>query len=200
MNRMGIALLFTADGGFVVAGNTNSSGAGNSDFWMFKLNFTGTVQWQKTYGGPNNDVLEHMDYTSDLGYVLTGRTNSFGPAMSNVWTLKLDSSGGISWQKTYGGANDDRGFSVQETLDGGYVVAGRTSSFGATPFNAFVLKLDANGGIGFSCSLINASSATASNSTAVATIPQGKYVSIPVKDINTSLAPVNISTTIIPLC
>ncbi|MCI0417179.1 hypothetical protein L0222_30785 [bacterium] len=190
----------TYDGGFVVAGNTDSFGAGSGDFWVFKLNSSGTMQWQKTYGGPSSERLYQLDYTSDLGYVLTGYTFSFGPAMRNAWTLKLDSSGEISWQKTYGGGNSDRATSVQETSDGSYVLAGRTESFGTTPSNLWVLKLESNGNIGSSCSLINTSSAAAVNSAAVTTVLPAKSATIPVKTIITSAAPLNVTTTILQLC
>ena len=138
----------TADGGYILAGTTNSFGAGGYDVWVLKLNTSGGIVWQKAYGGSGNDYVNAIQQTSDSGYILAGSTTSFGAGASEAWVLKLDSNGDIVWQKTYGGTGDDIANAVQQTADGGYIFAGSTTSFGASSAgDAWVVKLDANGNI-----------------------------------------------------
>jgi uncharacterized delta-60 repeat protein len=137
----------TSDGGYIVAGVTDSFGAGNYDFWVLKLDGTGQVTWQRSYGGTGDDSALAIRPTSDGGYVVAGYTASFGAGGYDAWVLKLDSNGDISWEKTYGGPATDSASSIKQTLDGGYVVAGYTASFGAGGYDAWVLKLDSNGEI-----------------------------------------------------
>jgi hypothetical protein len=138
----------TTDGGFIVAGFTASFGAGSNDFWVFKLDTSGNVQWQKVYGGTNADTAYSIQQTMDGGYVVAGRTYSFGasaPGFYNLWILKLDASGNVQWRKVYGGASHDSANSIQQTTDGGFVVAGSTYSFGAGSVDVWVLKLSSLG-------------------------------------------------------
>ena len=137
----------TSDGAFIVAGNTNSFGAGGYDVWVLKLDPTGGVVWQKTYGGTGNDFADSVRQTTDGGYIVGGRTSSFGQGLIDAWVLKLNATGGVVWQKTYGGKGDDFASSAQQTSDGGYIVAGGTNSFGQGATDAWVLKLDATGGV-----------------------------------------------------
>ena len=121
----------TSDGGYIVAGGADSLGAGNDNAWVLKLNADGTVAWQKTYGGTNDDYAASIQQTSDGGYIVAGHTYSFGAGNDDAWVLKLNADGTVAWQKTYGGTSYDYAFSVQQTSDGGYIVAGHTYSFGA---------------------------------------------------------------------
>jgi uncharacterized delta-60 repeat protein len=137
----------TSDGGFVVAGYTSSFGASGYDFWVLRLDSNGSVIWQRTYGGLNDDEAYSIQQTSDGGFVVTGLTMSFGAWYADFWLLKLNSSGDIAWQKTYGGTNWDAAYCVEQTSDGGYVVAGTTASFGAGGYDFWVLRLDSNGSV-----------------------------------------------------
>jgi uncharacterized delta-60 repeat protein len=137
----------TSDGGYIVAGFTYSFGAGDRDLWVLKLGPNGDVQWQKTYGGPNWDGAYSIQQTSDGGYIVAGFTYSFGAGNGDIWVLKLDPNGDVQWQKTYGGPSGDGAYSIQQTTDGGYIVAGWTSSFGAGNGDIWVLKLDPNGDV-----------------------------------------------------
>jgi hypothetical protein len=132
----------TADGGYIVAGSTKSFGAGGWDFWVLKLNSTGGVEWQKTYGGNSTDWAQSVQQTADGGYIVAGSTTSFHVVGADVWVLKLSSTGGVMWQKTYGGSGDDQACSIQQTADGGYTVAGITNSFGVVSAHTRALKLD----------------------------------------------------------
>jgi hypothetical protein len=137
----------TADGGYIVAGYTDSFGAGSYDYWVLKLSSTGSVMWQKTYGGEYDDYAYSVEQTSDGGYIVAGYTASFGAGGDRLCVLKLNSTGGVTWLKAYGGSSYDYGYSVQQTSDGGYMVAGDTNSFGAGSSDAWVVKLGASGDI-----------------------------------------------------
>jgi uncharacterized delta-60 repeat protein len=137
----------TTDGGYLVVGNTSSFGSGGADAWVVKLDSAGIVIWQKAYGGGGQDTAESVQQTSDGGYIVAGSTSSFGVGGHDIWLLRLDSSGNIVWQNTYGGSGTDRASSVKVTSDGGYVVAGYTNSFGAGQYDFWVLKLDSSGRI-----------------------------------------------------
>jgi len=135
----------TTDGGYIVAGMTNSLGAGSSDVYVLKLNADGGLQWEKNFGGGDIDKAESIQQVADGGYIVAGGTASLGDIAGDVYVLKLDASGELLWQKTYGGVNWDVAHSIQQTTDGGYIVAGTTQSFGAGSWDVYVLKLDANG-------------------------------------------------------
>jgi len=141
------AIAPTPDGGYVVAGWTESFGVGERDVWVLKLDGRGNVEWQKAYGGPDWDEAEAIAPTSDGGYVVAGMTRSFGAGDYDVWVLKLDNLGNVHWQRTYGGPGEDEAHAIAPTSDGGYVVAGETESFGAGKRDAWVLKLDGQGNV-----------------------------------------------------
>ncbi len=141
----------TSDGGYIVAGNTTSfvpGGEESPDIWVLKLRADGTVEWQKSYGGDNFDSAEAVQQTGDGGYVVAGYTGSFGDKNYDLWILKLRPDGAIEWQKTYGGKGFDGAYSIQQTNDGGYIVAGDTISFipgGEASPDIWVLKLRPDG-------------------------------------------------------
>jgi hypothetical protein len=137
----------TSDGGYIVAGYTDSFGAGGSDIFLIKTDANGNIQWAKTYGGTYEDIAFSVQQTSDGGYIVAGWTWSFGALWRDIFLIKTDANGNIQWAKTYGGTYEDIAFSVQQTSDGGYIVAGRTGSFGAGTVDAFLVKTDANGNI-----------------------------------------------------
>jgi hypothetical protein len=141
------SVLQTPDSGFMFTAMNRSFGAGEYDAWVVKLDSDGNTEWQKAYGGTQNDYGQFIYPTSDGGYILGGATLSFGAGGADFWVLKLDEDGDIAWQKAYGGADDDWLRTIRPTLDGGYIVAGSTSSFGAGDYDGWVLKLDASGNI-----------------------------------------------------
>jgi len=142
---IGTSLTQTFDGGYAIAGATKSFSAGEDDVYVVKLDANGNLQWTKTIGGPGNEMGFSLIQTSDGGYAITGATNSFGAGKGDVYVVKLDASGNLQWTKTIGGKEEDVGFSLIQTSDGGYAIAGLTTSFGAGKDDVYVVKLDANG-------------------------------------------------------
>jgi hypothetical protein len=136
----------TSDGGYIVAGETNSFSASYySDAFLVKIDTNGNIIWAKTYRGTYWDKAYSVQQTSDGGYIVAGETNSFGAGYDDIFLIKTDASGNLQWAKTYGGTDDDKAYSVQQTSDGGYIVAGWTRSFGA--YDIFLIKTDADGNI-----------------------------------------------------
>ena len=132
----------TLDGGYIVAGMTQSSDGdvtnnyGGQDYWILKLNSLGGLEWEKNYGGTQNDFAVEIQQTLDGGYVVTGQTNSDdndvsgnpGSFVFDYWTIKIDDIGDLLWQNCLGGGSSDFGSSIHQTTEGGYIVAGRSSS------------------------------------------------------------------------
>ncbi|MCX7012548.1 MAG: dockerin type I repeat-containing protein [Candidatus Sumerlaeota bacterium] len=135
----------TADGGYVLAGYTDSYGAGGGDAWLIKTDATGNKQWDRTFGGALHDWADSVQQTADGGYVLAGGTDSYGVGGGDVWLIKTDEYGNKEWDRTFGGANYDGAGSVQQTSDGGYVIAGGTQSYGVGGGDAWLIKTDEDG-------------------------------------------------------
>ena len=137
------------DGSILVGGTTYSWGAGLADLWLFKTDSGGHLLWQRTFGGPDGDWLNRMWPTADGGCILAGQTLSFGAGDGDVYLVKADSAGTEQWSRTFGGQRADMALSVQQTSDGGYVVAGEAASFSITGDNdVYVVKTDALGSTG----------------------------------------------------
>jgi len=168
----------TPDGGFIIAGNTSYVGFSttgnvsgykdtvlfNNDCWVTKLNSNGDIQWQKCYGGVGNDDARYIQNTPDGGYIFAGSTAANNkdvqgnhlPGGLDIWVVKLNSSGGIQWQKCLGGFFGEYATEIQNTPDGGYIVTGNTSSndndvsgnHSSSNYNdIWVVKLDKTGNI-----------------------------------------------------
>jgi len=135
----------TSDGGYIVAGYTDSFGAGGSDFYLVKTDVAGDTIWTRTYGGSSGDYGWSVEQTSDGGYIVAGYTNSFGAGLADVYLVKTDAVGDTIWTRTYGGSDYDEGYSVAQTSDGGYIVAGYTESFGAGYYDVYLVKTDSDG-------------------------------------------------------
>jgi hypothetical protein len=136
----------TSDGGYIVAGRTWSLDV-VWDIFLIKTDANGDVIWAKTYGGTNDEKAYSIQQTSDGGYIVAGYTYSFGAGDRDIFLIKTDASGNLQWAKTFGGTNLDSAFSVQQTSDGGYIVAGWTYSFGAGGGDIFLMKTDASGNL-----------------------------------------------------
>jgi hypothetical protein len=141
----------TTDGGYVVAGVSESIRAGSvyiGGYWILKLTKNGDIEWQKTYGGDNFDRANSIHQTADGGYIISGRTSHKPARKSDFWLLKLSSSGDIEWQRAYGGAAWEEAGPIIPTSDGGYIIGGSTNSFRGIPRDdGWILKLTSKGKI-----------------------------------------------------
>lgn len=131
----------TADGGYIVAGLTKSNDGdasghhGDYDFWVVKLDATGTLVWQNTLGGTGAEIAESIIQASDGGYMVVGTTTSNDGDVSgnhgqeDYWVVQLDALGELVWQKTLGGSGRELYCTtVQETSPGVFVVSGASNS------------------------------------------------------------------------
>jgi hypothetical protein len=134
----------TFDGGYIISGNTYSFSAGDADVGLLKTDSEGNLQWIKNFGGTKRDRGECVYQTSDGGFIITGYTDSYGAGFDDVWILKTDSNGFMEWSKTVGGPKHDRGYSIRQTKDGGYIIVGETLSYGAGSMDVYLIKLEAD--------------------------------------------------------
>lgn len=143
---VGYAVQETRDGGYIISGYTRSFGtASGRNVWLIKTDIMGNLQWQNTFGGNADDEAYAVQQTADGGYIIAGYTKSYGSGLMDAYLIKADSMGNFVWERMSGGAQDDEAYGVLQTGDGGFIIAGATSSFGAGSRDAFLIKTDANG-------------------------------------------------------
>jgi hypothetical protein len=136
----------TGDGGYIIAGETQSFGPGDYDIYLIKTDASGDTVGTRTYGGSDLERGHSVRQTNDGGYVIAGYTRSFGAGNVDVYLIRTDAVGDTVWTRTFGGSSYDYGLSVDETADGGYVIAGHSDSFGAGGFDVYLVRTDAAGG------------------------------------------------------
>ena len=137
------AIVESNSGDYFVAGETKSSGNGGTDVYLVKLGSNGDLKWAKTFGGIQDDNANGIVLTSTGQPVLAGSTKSFGAGLQDVFLLKVDTAGNSIWQKTYGKTGDDFANGIAKVHDGGFVIAGRTTSFGSN--KGYGIRTNANG-------------------------------------------------------
>ena len=135
----------TMDGGYIMAGHTDSYGDGSEDAYLIKADASGNQTWYNTFGGSGWDNAYTVRQATDGGYIVAGTTDSYGAGSENVYLIKTDASGNQTWYNTFGGISDEYAYSVKQTTDGGYIMAGETSSYGAGSYDFYLIKTDASG-------------------------------------------------------
>jgi Secretion system C-terminal sorting domain len=163
-------LMATPDNGFLLAGSSISSNTGNKttanlgdmDYWLWKMDEFGKLEWQKSYGDSNNNILSAIILTQDVGYLLAGTISGNKNETSkelfggdDIWLVKLNAFGKVEWEKTFGGTGTEKQPNVLQTQDGGYLITASSNSeisgnktaksFGS--FDYWVIKIDKNGTI-----------------------------------------------------
>ncbi len=134
----------TSDGGFIVGGSSYSgisgdkteASNGGADYWIVKINQIGIIEWQKTFGGSDEEILRNILQTDDEGYIISGESNSniSGDKTENsngdydYWIIKTNSTGNIEWQNTIGGSDSERFPRIIESQGIGYIVGGESYS------------------------------------------------------------------------
>jgi len=131
----------TTDGGYIMAGETFSYGAGSYDFYLVKTDASGNTEWEKTFGGSGYEAANSVHQTTDGGYIIAGTTTSYGAGQRDVYLVKTDASGNMEWEKIIGGSSPDYAESAKQTADGGYIIAGVTKSYGAGETDVYLVKL-----------------------------------------------------------
>ncbi|MDY6864891.1 MAG: hypothetical protein SVY15_02820 [Halobacteriota archaeon] len=141
----------TSDGGYILAGNTGSYGAGEKDAWLIKTDSEGFEVWNRTFGGNGSDTVGSVHETANGGFILAGFTSPKGSEWSDAWLIKTDSEGFEEWNRTYEGGEGSMAYSVQETKDGGYIVLSSSTSTELleggilSRFDAWLIKTDSEG-------------------------------------------------------
>jgi len=135
------------DGNFALVGMRESSGKGYEEFFVMKIDQNGKSLWTKTFGDYDDDSLESVTATIDGGIVAVGKTRSYGSEQTDLTVMKLSSEGKILWHKIYGFKYYEYGNAVTMTSDGGFMLAGGTSTLGKGSHSVYMLALDKNGGL-----------------------------------------------------
>lgn len=135
----------TKDGGIVFTGRTSWDSKKETAVFLAKTNKAGKMTWSQTYGGNASEAGYAVLEASDGGYVVLGRTKSYGKGSTDIYLVRTDSRGGLIWTWTYGGKNKDYGYEISETKDGGYIICGKTNSSGNGLYDVLLIKVGADG-------------------------------------------------------
>jgi hypothetical protein len=146
----GHSVIETSDGSYLVSGVTivddADGGDGNDDFYLLKIDVSGNMIWESNLGKLFYDAAYQTIELADGGFAVVGFTYYYGGGFSSdIKLVKTDSLGNQIWEQHYGGSNDERAYSVAETLDGGFIIAGETKSYGAGESDVYLVKTDNNG-------------------------------------------------------
>ena len=133
------ALARTKDGNMVLVGYRETGRAGNTDFYVLKMDQNGQKIWSQTYGGEQSDRLNGVVATDDGGIVATGATGSYNSENTDMSIMKLNADGKMLWHKIYGFKYYEYGNSVATTADGGVMIAGGTNTLGKGDHSVYLI-------------------------------------------------------------
>jgi len=148
---VGLEVQQTSDGGYVLIGNTwaEHGGLHDTELYLMKTDAEGDTLWTRAYGGEEDDGGCSVQQTMEGGYIIVGNTRSFSAGNTDTWLLKTDSLGDTVWTRMLGGERSDKGYSVQQTTDGGYIITGSSNSSSPfTPSDVWLVKTDSLGYVG----------------------------------------------------
>ena len=132
-------------GGFIISGEVINENTGFSLCYLIKIDNEGELDWSNTFGGSQNDNGLSVISTNDAGFAITGMTRSLGDSNGDVWLIKVNSNGEMEWERTYGGDDTEYGRTIQQTVDGGYIIIGQIESFALGYNDAYLIKTDSQG-------------------------------------------------------
>jgi hypothetical protein len=135
----------TSSGAYIFAGYTKSFNADSNDVYLVKTDSAGNILWYRLYGGADYDDARCLQETADGGYILAGRTRSFGAGGNDMYVVRTDSNGDSLWTRTYGGSNSDAAECIIQTADGGYLIAGDTRPYSGAHVEMYLVKTDSLG-------------------------------------------------------
>ncbi len=135
------------DGSYILMGDTESYGSGDSDIQVIKVNADGSLIWSKTYGGISKEVGKTIEQTTDGGYIICGNNRSKGAGGPDYWLIKTNSDGLIEWDKTYGNSRHEHGYQAKQTHDNGYIITGHSVINDINFEEILLIKVDASGTI-----------------------------------------------------
>ncbi|MCK4312893.1 MAG: T9SS type A sorting domain-containing protein [Candidatus Cloacimonetes bacterium] len=141
------SVLQTDDGGYIIAGYSETTSTSNADALLIKVDQGGDLEWYNTYGGSEDEMAFSVLQTDDSEYIIAGFTESFGAGSDDVWIIKTDQDGNLIWDITLGGSEEDLAYSIQQTNDDGFILAGYTESFGAGNKDAYLIRLSSEVGV-----------------------------------------------------
>ena len=136
------AMAVTNDSGFVMVGMTSSFGSGQFDLYAIRTDSDGNLEWSKAYGGLANEYGEAVALTEDGGFVLVGKTESFGGGSRDIYVIRTDALGDTVWTKSYGGISSEHAYSIDQTGEGGFIISGNSSSFAS---GIYLVRMDGSG-------------------------------------------------------
>jgi hypothetical protein len=146
-DEKGLAIITTSDGGFAFSGTTETWTVGRRDCWLVRTDASGSAQWNMSHGDIQNDVGSDLVEADDGGFVVVGTICDSTYSLDSV-LVKADASGNFLWAKTYGvSSNEDELVKMVKTVDGGYALAGYTSSYGAGGMDVWLVETDASGNV-----------------------------------------------------
>ncbi|HLG34155.1 MAG TPA: T9SS type A sorting domain-containing protein [Bacteroidia bacterium] len=141
----GLSVEQTQDGGYIIAGWEQAGMPGSSEVCLVKTDSYGDTLWTRRFGSSNSEIAYSVQQTYDGGYVICGETQGFGAGSSDVYLIRTDNLGNMLWSKAFGNQYDDHGYSILETNDNGYIIAGYNRTIFSNDFHVYVIKTDVNG-------------------------------------------------------